>query len=306
MNRCTEELGQLVRERLRNLQPQTMERLFEEANQPDSSTDRVEEIVGLLAKCSVVQSLPVAMHHFYRARAWDAKIDYPGFLADCLEPPAEHTSRGRCNAPKKPVLYVSAHPNALLAECRLQEGSFCLILQFDRELKTVDLSCRALGLDSELLFGQDSRMLEGIEWIREMLGDTFHIHKNLEARLHQEFVRDDDSAGTTYRLTSALCSHYFNGDDSLDAIFYPSIASRGLANNLAIRSGRYRRAYKATKVLLCEVLPQEAFRVIESAAVLSNRRLEWGARLALDLPVPVGVRRIAPDDRRIYIAPWRT
>lgn len=279
--------------------------LFDEANKSETSVSRIQEIVGEISGFVGFMLLPVAQHHFYRARYWGNKTEYPKNLSDLLERSSECATQNRCNIERKPVLYASTHPIALISECHFEPGDIFAMAQFDRSLKTEDLCCMMLGTDPHQRFEGSQELAEMARFKKSFFGENFKKYEFIEQQLHKQFVRDDDKEGITYRFTAHLCEKYFSSCPDLDAIVYPSIATQGSFTNLAIRPSMYSKTYVGKKVGIFEALSDGSFRQLMGALVETDGSINWEKVSLLDQPKAVGIRPIDPDDPRIYIAPWR-
>jgi len=296
---------QITNERLSKITKGEIELLFQEANITTTSISRVQEIVNEISEYIGFLLLPVAQHHFYRARYWSDKKEYPENLSELLEPEPIKTRQNRCNVERKPALYVSTHPIALISECHFNTGDIFSMAQFDRSLKNENLNCIMLGIDPHHRFEGDPVMDNISQFKKEFFGDNIQKYKFIEQQLHKQFVKDDDREGNTYRFTANFCEKYFSSLPDLDAIIYPSIATQGSFTNLAIRPNMYSKAYEANKVGIFEVLNDGGYRQLAGALVGSEGQLNWCNLLQIDQPKAVGMRKIDPDDPRIYIAPWK-
>jgi len=295
----------LLNESLSKLTNEEIVLLFEEANNSDTPISRVQEIVGEIFGYIGFLLLPIAQHHFYRARYWGKKKDYPEKFSQLLEPEPKLTEQNRCNIKNKPALYVSTHPMALVSECHYKAGDIYAMAQFDRTLKTEDLSCMMLGIDPQHRFEGSPAMDNIVKFKMEFFGDNYQKYKFIEQLLHEQFVRDDDKKGVTYRFTANLCEKYFSSCPDLDAIVYPSIATQGSFTNLAIRPNIYSKAYTGIKVGIFEVLGDGSSRQLAGALANPDGELNWVSMSPIDQPKAVGVHKIDPNDTRIYIAPWK-
>lgn len=300
-----EELRNRINERLSKRTNEEISFLFKEANDNNTSVVRVKEIITEITGYIGYLLLPIAQHHFYRARYWGDKKEYPTNLSQLLEPDSSKTRQNRCNIEKKPVLYVSTHPEALVAECHYKPGDIYVLVQFDHTLKTEDLSCMLLGIDAQHKFESDLA-IENVEQFRKgFFGENYDKYKFIEKELHTQFVRNDDEDGLTYRFTANLCDRLFSTCTDLDAIVYPSIATQGAVNNLAIRAKCYSKTYTASKAGIFEVLQNGSSRQLVGALIDSCSNLNWHGTSIIDQPKGVGIRETDPNDTRIYIAPWR-
>jgi hypothetical protein len=295
----------LIIDRLSKRTNEEIELLFEEANKTDTPISRVQEIVSEISGYIGFLLLPIAQHHFYRARYWGDKKDYPENLSQLLEPEPKNTRQNRCNVENKPALYVSTHPIALVSECHFKTGDIFAMAQFDRSLETVDLSCMMLGIDPHHRFEGSPEMDNIAQFKREFFGNNHQKYQFIEQQLHKQFVRDDDKEGITYRFTANLCEKYFSSCPDLDAIVYPSIATQGSFTNLAIRPHMYSKAYIGKKMGIFEVLKDGSYRQLAATLVGSTGELNWRSMPLIDQPKAVGIRKIDPNDPRIYIAPWK-
>ena len=295
----------IINECLSKLTNDEIELLFQEANITATSISRVRKIVSEISGYIGFLLLPVAQHHFYRARYWSDKKDYPKSLSELLEPEPKNTRQNRCNVESKPALYVSTHPIALISECHFNAGDIFSMAQFDRSLRTEDLSCMMLGIDPHHRFEGSPEMDNIAQFKREFFGENHQKFKFIEQQLHKQFVRDDDKEGTTYRFTANFCEKYFSSCPDLDAIVYPSIATQGSFTNLAIRPNMYSKAYIGKKVGIFEVLNDGSYRQLAGSLVGSKGELNWCNMSQIDQPKTVGIRKIHLDDPRIYIAPWK-
>lgn len=300
-----DEAKRLINERLSKRTNEQIDLLFQEANRTSSSASRVQEIVGEISGYIGFLLLPIAQHHFYRARYWSNKKDYPEHLSELLEPEANNTGQNRCNVENKPALYVSTHPMALVSECHFKAGDIFSMAQFDRFLRTEDLSCMMLGIDPHHRFEGSPEMDNIAQFKKDFFGENYQKYQFIEQQLHKQFVRDDDREGTTYRFTANLCEKYFSSCADLDAIVYPSIATQGSFTNLAIRPSMYSKAYIGKKVGIFEVLQDGSYRQLAGALVKSGGTLNWCNMPSIDQPKAVEIRKIDPNDPRIYIAPWK-
>lgn len=299
------DVKKIVNEKLSHLTNEDILLLFDEANKSETSISRIQEIVGEISEYVGFMLLPVAQHHFYRARYWGNKTEYPKNLSDLLEPDSEYAKQNRCNIERKPVLYVSTHPIALISECHFETGDIFAMAQFDRSLKTEDLSCMMLGTDPNQRFEGSQELAEMARFKKSFFGENFKKYEFIEQQLHKQFVRDDDKEGVTYKFTANLCEKYFSSCPDLDAIVYPSIATQGSFTNLAIRPSMYTKTYVGKKVGIFEVLPGRGFRQLMGAPVETDGNINWANASLMDKPKAVGIRPIDTDDPRIYIAPWR-
>ena len=294
-----------INNKLSSLSERDILSLIEEINQTGTSDQRVQEITQEFTDCIGVLLLPVAQYHFYRARFWGHKNTSPSNLTELLEPPPEATKMGRCNIESNPVLYVSTHPRALIAECRFKSGDIYVLTQFDRTLKTEDLSCLLLGLDGLQKFEGDAGMLEMEKFRKDFFGEHYSLYKFIESQLHSQFVKAADSNNLTYNFTANLCQRFFSICPDLDAIVYPSIETSGIVNNLAIRPSKYSKTYTASKAGLFEVLSDGSSRQLMGATITSDGNLNWNRVTDIDGPKAVALKKIDPKDNRIYIAPWK-
>jgi len=299
------ETQRLINELLSKRSNNEIELLFIEANKNDTPISRAQEIVNEISGYIGFLLLPIAQHHFYRARYWSDKKNYPDNLSELLEPSAENTKQNRCNVESKPALYVSTHPIALISECHLETGDIFAMAQFDRSLKNEDLSCMLLGIDAHHRFEGSPEMDNIAQFKNDFFGGNYQKYQFIEQQLHKQFVRDDDKEGITYRFTANLCEKYFSSCPELDAIVYPSIATQGSFTNLAIRPSVYTKAYIGKKIGIFEVLQDRSYRQLAGTLINSKGELNWRSMSLIDQPKAVGIRKIDPNDPRIYIAPWK-
>lgn len=301
-----ENLKSVVNEKLSKLSQKEITLLIDEVNNENTLISRVNEIITEFSELKVIMTLPVGQEHFYRARYWSNQPDYPKNLSELLEPSAEKTGLGRCNIKEKPVLYVSAHPRALIAECRFKPGDIYVLTQFTRTLKTEDLNCLLLGLDGYHLFPQYKSMQEMEKFEKQFFGENYPLQQFIESQIHRQFVKQSEESPQVYNFTANLCDKFFSIIPDLDAIFYPSIETFGAVNNLAIRPNRYMKTYTATKAGLFEVLDDGLnSRQIMGTVINEDNTMDWSTISEIDLPVPSAIRQIDPNDSRIYIAPWK-
>lgn len=299
------EVQRIVNEKLSKRTNEEFVSLFDEANDPETTAARVQEIVSEITQYVPFMLVPVAQHHFFRSRYWGTQDKYPGYISELLEPEPGKATQQRCNIENKPVLYVSSHPRALIAECHYKCGDIYTMVQFDRALIKEDLSCLMLGMDAHQVFQGSPAMENMMEFKKEFYGDNFLKYQFIERLLNRQFVRDDDPKGITYRFTANLCEKYFSASAELDAIVYPSIATQGAVHNLAIRPNTFYKTYQARKAGIFEVLSDHGSRQLAGARINADGKLDWSIFHTFDKPKPVGVRAIDPDDPRIYIAPWK-
>lgn len=117
-------------------------------------------------------------------------------------------------------------------------------------------------------------------------------------------MREDDKEGLTYSLTAYYCDNLLANATEVDAIFYPSIAGKGMGNNFAIKPGQIFKAYNPKKVGLYISNVSGSYSQIDGG-IINGENVIWGQNLSIDNPVPVNVRQIDPNDPRIFIAPWK-
>jgi hypothetical protein len=288
------------------IKKEDIELYLKEVNDARTSEERVKEIVNKFVEYFPVLEISVGQHHFYRSRFWGNRTDYPSDLCQLLEPLPRDTKKNRCNIEKHPVLYVSVHPRALIAECGYKSGNIYVLTQFDRTLEPEDkdLRCVVLGIDVFQRF-ENAQTQKMDALLKELMGNNYEMYQFIQSKIHTQFVRKSDEKGLTYRFTANLCHRFFSVDPELDAIVYPSIENAGAVYNLAIRPNMYSKAYTASKVILFEVLEDGSSRQLASSLIDDNQNLNWQNKTTIDNPIPVNLRRINPNDSRIYIAPWR-
>lgn len=148
-------------------------------------------------------------------------------------------------------------------------------------------------------------MMHKMETFRkEFFGTNYLIYQFIEETLHRQFIKSADDKGVTYRFTANLCDNFYS-NPNLDAIVYPSIETHGAVNNLAILPNKYSKTYTATKVGLFEVLDDGSSRQLMGATINGKKIINWNAVSVIDQPVGVSIRQLYPNDKRIYIAPWK-
>lgn len=294
----------LINNRISSTTKKEVLSLIDEVNNKNTSESRAKDIIKIFYEYILTITIPVAQHHFYRARYWSNEPNFPAKLNQLLEPLPAKTGIGRCNIKDNPVLYVTTDPRALVAECRYKPGAVYALTQFDRTLKTEDLQCLHLGLHYLLEFPGDSMMQE-IEAIRKnTFGKNYPMYQFIEETIHKQFIKSEDNEGLSYRFTANLCNMFFR-NPKLDAIVYPSIETCGAVNNLAIRPEKYLKTYIASKVGLFEVLEDGSSRQLMGAIIDDQEISNWDSVLEIDQPVGVNIRQRDPNDKRIYIAPWK-
>lgn len=260
-----------------------------------------DEIIGYLP----LITLPIASHRFYRARLWESILYLPETVTQLLAPPPDKTTRNRCNLDKKPLLYITDSPWALVPESHIKEGQYYVVLQFDAKTDFVEgLSCICLGIEATDKFESDARTTQMIEFERNFFGKHYKKVRKLQRALHKSFVCDNDFSGLTYRLTSNISDLYFEKTETLEGIFYPSIATKGNAHNLAIKPESWKRDFQIAKAGLFQLTANNESKQLDGALVKTDGSLSWGYKIAIDNPVPVGIREIQPNNPNIYIAPW--
>jgi len=279
---------------------------FDELNLSSISDDKLEYIITKAMGIVGHTTIPVGTHRLYRCRPYRDNNIKRGSISDLSQPPASITKEGRCNVAEKPVLYVSDNANALVKECYLSEGQRLCLLQFDHLAKVEeDLNCLMLGIEPHHALRQSPEMLEVSKFWEEFYGKEYRKYREVVSFLHRAFVRENGDGTPVYKFTSSLCERYFSQNKALDAIFYPSIANSGEWRNYAIRPDVINKAYKATKVVFCELDKDNSFKWLDGGKIEDNGDISWGHELFLDLPVGVGISRIDVDDPELYIHPLK-
>ncbi len=293
-----------VQKRLAKIDKNKIRNWFTSASSEKTPEWRGREILGEIIKCIGISTWPVAHHILYRCRPWKDDKHLPTELSELMAPPKEYVSRNRCNLDNVPTLYVAEDPRILVSECHIKQGEKYIVLQFDRITEPEDINCLALGMEYTHAFSNDQRsiMMDGKK--REFFGKQYKKIKFIESMLHREFVRDDDPTGLTYRITSNLVDLIFGLDMNIDAVYYPSVASNGYVNNLALKPDSIHKAYKPVKAGLYQ-LSSDGTSPRLNGAVIENKEIKWGETVKVDNPIPVSVSSVNPDDSNIYIAPWR-
>lgn len=295
-----------IRDKLAKLNLIEIENWFELVDLPDTSEAAVVNIIGKIRSYIGYLELPVATHRLYRCRLLNKDKKPPVLLSGLLSPPINKTKQGRCNLAEKPVLYVSDNPSILPQECHIEAGQQFVILQFDHlpDVKE-DIKCTLLGIEPTHLF-KNNPAIEQVEKTRvDLFGNGYHKVREIESQLHKKFVRDDDHSGLTYKLTSHLCDYLFSKRQSLEAIFYPSIAAKGDGHNYAIKPGVIEKAYEPVKAGLYELSQDGSTKRVDGAILCKEGEIQWGKDEVIDSPIPTGIEQIDPNDPEIYIAPWK-
>ena len=299
-------ISKQIKEKLANLDLIEIKNWFELVDLPDTSETTVIDIIGKIRSYIGYSVLPVAQHRLYRCRPINKDEGPPVLLSGLLSPPITRTKQGRCNLAEKPVLYVSDNPSILLQECHIEAGQQFVILQFNHlpDVKE-DIMCALLGIEPTHLF-KGNPVIEQAEKARiDFFGNEYNKVREIESQLHKKFVRDDDPSGLTYKLTSHLCDHSFSKIQNLDAICYPSIATNGAGNNYAIKPEVIDKAYEPVKAGLYELIQDGSTKQVDRAILCKEGEIQWGKDEAIDSPIPIGIKKIDPDDPEIYIAPWK-
>lgn len=305
MSISPENLKKQVNEKLSRTSKEDVMMLIKEINDINTNTSRIKEIISDFASFIPLITMPIGQHYFYRSRYWSNLLSFPAQLSELLEPNKTEARQNRCNLEKKPVLYVSGHPDALIYECQYKPGDLYILLQFNHIENNTELDCMLLGFDTEIKFGYDKRIKEMMEYKRDFYGANIDKLLFIESEVHKQFVRTDDKNGLTYRFTANLCDYFFYSIKDLDAIVYPSIATLGSVSNSAIRPNVYHKSYEASKIGLFEVLPNFQSRQLYGALVVDNCFHDWEPTNNIDSPIPHVIKKIDPNDKRIYIAPWK-
>jgi len=300
----SQDLRLSVQKRLAKIDKNRIRNWFASASRGETPERLVREILNVIIKCIGISSLPIAQHRLYRCRPWNSDNPLPTQLSKLLAPPIECTVRNRCNLDKNPTLYVSVHPGVLANECHVKPNEKYIILQFERMTDVEDLGCVLLGMEPVVEFDNDPHLIEMENYKKRFYGKHYKKIKLIETLLHREFVRVDDPTGLTYRITSNLVDLIFGKAIHVDGICYPSIASNGSVNNLALKPNSIFKAYKPVKAGLYQ-LSNDGTSIQLDGAVVKKDEITWGETVEVDNPVPVRIKSVNPDDSSIYIAPWR-
>lgn len=261
----------------------------------------IDKIISILGQTTI----PIATNRLYRCRPLKESDVAPKNLSDLLHPPVIYTNEGRCNILGKPALYVSDNANALVKECHLSVGQKFCLLQFDHlpNLNS-DLSCILLGVGPGHALPHESSMKQVKEFWINFYGKEYNKYQEIESGLHKAFIRDNGNDSMIYKFTSLLCEKYFNNTD-LDAIFYPSIANNGAWHNYAIRPNAINKAYRPSKVVMCELTKDNVIAWLDGAKISSNNDILWGKDVFLDHPVPIAISPVDLNNPDIYIHPFK-
>lgn len=300
-----DELRAAIREKLGRLEYLEIEQWFELVKKPDVSEITVVEIVKKIRSLVMYSDMSIGAHRLYRCRPLNKGKNPPSLLSGLLAPPISLTKQGRCNLAGNPVLYVSDRPSILVQECHIVENQHFVVLQFDHlSGMEQDTRCTLLGIELTILLENHPKLEDAEKFKVDFFGQHYEKARYIERKLHKFFVRDDDSFGSTYLLTSHLCSYTFSKLPDLEAILYPSIATDGSGHNYAFKLGTINRTYEPVRAGLCVLHKDGSVEQLDGATVHKDGRLEWGKDESIESPVPVGVRQIDPNDPDRYIAPW--
>lgn len=284
-----------VQKRLAKVDKNRIINWFSSASREETPELRVREILSEILGCIGITAWPVAQHKLYRCRPWDDGCPLPTELSELMAPKRDLVSRNRCNIDNVPTLYLTEDPRVLISECHIKQSEKYIVLQFDRLTDTEDISCVVLGMEPIHEFGNDPRLIEMEDYRKNLYGKHYKKVKLIESLLHREFVRDDDQTGLTYRITSNLVDLIFEKVRRVDAVYYPSVASNGSANNLALKPESIHKAYKPVKAGLYQ-LSSDGTSTQLNGAVIENNEIKWGETVKVDNPVPVSVRSVSPNE----------
>lgn len=285
---------------MKKLNHNKMDRWFHNIQTTDDE-NLIKTITEKVAEHLFYMTLPVGGHYFYRARTLNEEDIVPTHLDDLLQPPPSLTYRGRCNLDGDPVLYVTDNPYAIIQECNIHVGQRFIVTQFDhKKIVEEDVIVFPLGLEAQTALRPDNTLTEALAWKYKNMGSQANKLKKLEHKIHTQFVKDDSDKNS--HIFSSIISNHFLKSDTTDAIYYPSIATNGIAKNFAVKPGKIFKAYTADKAILFK-FEGEKWTQLDSATILNDGSLEWGRCHELDNPVPVNIRRVEPNDP-YYVAPW--
>lgn len=242
-------------------------RVIESLDLADVPMDMLVEQVQALCQGYATITRRISMRAAYRARK--SALLFPN-VRELWYPPARVlTSIGRCNAAYEPVFYCSDSEGTAILETRPTVGDKVTVLQAIPRSPIRQPRVFEVGLPEHVSPNNPKipagQLHDDDEAVKVVGGkDNLAKLRTVRAFLVREFTRIVEP-GNEHEYKTSLAITRFHADDSIDGLWYPSIASNRLGTNLALRTGAaddLLRPFACWQIEVVERLADSEFRVL--------------------------------------------
>ncbi len=296
----TEMVNDYHRDKLKSVGMDTLKAWIKEIRDSKTTDVRIRELAIEFHERFLIMSLPINHLDLFRACNWNETDELPTHVNRLLAPPPELTNRNRCNLKGKPVLYLADQPSLAIHEIKVPVGGTFIALQLTTKPNAEDLYSMVYGKNAFVMFNYDERISKGKKWYKKLCGVYYKKAMFIRKLIDDEFIRDNDLSGLTYRFTANLVDYSFSLDPKLDGIFYPSIAVNGKSHNIVFKNDAWQKRYEPKRVGFYKLEERGHITLLSGGSVLSNGDLKWGMNDGVKNPLPSDLAKQKQIQRDLY------